>query len=141
MLTPKRFQQLRVIVTLFILCIVALAVYNGNFLLSLVGVVTGMLFLIIARVKIHRRTDERELSVQQKAAQFTYAIFTPTLGLTAILLLIPSKSGLSVFSKGEFAFTEALGMIFAYLSLMLIVTYSIAHFFINQKLGGSIHEK
>jgi uncharacterized membrane protein len=44
------------------------------------------MFLVRSKVKII--TDERELSIQEKAARVTYAIFAPTLGLLSFLLLL-----------------------------------------------------
>ncbi len=44
-----------------------------------------------------------------------------TLGIVTFLLLFPSYSGLSVFSKGEFAYLESMGIIFAYVTLLAIV--------------------
>jgi hypothetical protein len=71
----------------------------------------------------------------------TYAIFAPTIGIGAFLLLLPSKSGLSVFSKGEFAYIESLGMVFAYLTLFLIAIYAICYHFFDRKYGGSGSEE
>jgi len=45
-------------------------------------------------------------------------MFILILGITACLLLFPSFSRLSIFSGGEFAFPESIGLIFAYLTLL-----------------------
>ena len=137
----KRYKQVRVLVALFVGAIVSIAVNLDSYLLATAGVLTGMLFLALVRSKTKIVVDERESTVREKAAQMTYAIFTPTLGIGTFLLLFPSLSNLSVFSKGEFLFLESLGMIFAYLTLFLISVYSISFYFLNKKYGGGSNEK
>jgi len=136
----KRYKQLRVLVILFVLAIVGLAVNRDSFVLAALGVLTGMVFMGLARSTTKIRTDEREVKVQEKAARMAYAIFTPTLGLTAFLLLLPAKGGFSIFSGGEWLFVEALGMVFAYLSLFLIALYAISYHFLNKKYGGGSND-
>jgi len=137
----KKYKQLRVIVAFFVAAIVALAVMRNSYLLAVTGISTGMVFMVLVRVKAKIRTDERESTVQEKAARMTYAIFAPTIGIAAFLLLLPSKGGIDVFSKGEWAFTESLGMVFAYLTLFLITIYAIFYHFFNRKFGGGGDEE
>ncbi len=137
----KKYKQLRVFVAFFVSAIVSLAVLRDSYLLAAAGVLTGMVFLVFARTKVKVRTDERESTVQEKAARMTYAIFAPTLGISAFLLLLPSKSGLSVFTNGEFIYLESLGMVLAYITLFLIVIYAISYHFYNRKYGGSGDEE
>ncbi|MFZ2664416.1 MAG: DUF2178 domain-containing protein [Patescibacteria group bacterium] len=137
----KKYNQIRVIITLFVSAVVILAVTNNSYLLSIAGVATGLVFMTFVRSKTQIRTDEREATIQEKAARMTYAIFAPTIGISALLMLIPSYSGLSVFAKGEFAYLESLGMVFAYLALFLIAIYAISYHFLNRKYGGGNNEK
>ena len=137
----KKYKQLRVVVALFVGAIVALAVIGNSYLLSIAGVLTGMVFMALVRAKAKIRTDEREATIQEKAARMAYAIFAPTIGIGAVLMLIPTQSGLSVFSKGEFAYLESLGMVFAYLTLFLIAIYAISYHFLNRKYGGGGDEE
>lgn len=137
----KKYTQLRAIVTLFVSAIVGVAVIRDSYLLATASVLTGMVFMVLVRAKAKIRTDEREAAVQEKAARMTYAIFAPTIGIAAFLLLLPSKGGISVFSKGEWLFTESLGMIFAYLTLFLIAIYAISYHFFNKKFGGGGNEE
>jgi uncharacterized membrane protein len=132
----KRYKQLRIAVILFVGAIVGLAVSRDSFILATIGVLTGMVFMGLARSTTKIRTDEREVKVQEKAARVAYAIFAPTLGLSAVFLLLPAKGGFSVFSKGDWLFVEAIGLIFAYLSLFLIALYAISYHFLNKKYGG-----
>jgi len=136
----KKYNQIRVVIALFVAAIVALAVANNSYLLSIAGVLTGMVFMAFVRSKTKIRVDEREAIIQEKAARMTYAIFAPTIGVSALLLLTPSYSGLSVFTKGEFIYLESLGMVFAYLVLFLIAIYAVSYFFLNRKLGGGNEE-
>nr|MCW1949094.1 hypothetical protein [Candidatus Shapirobacteria bacterium] len=76
-----------------------------------------------------------------QATDFTFTIFLSTISLSAFLMLIPSYSGLSVFSRGEFLFLESLGVIFAYLTLFIIILYSVSYFFFSQKTGGKTDEE
>jgi len=132
----KRYRQVRAAVAIFVGAIVSVAVIQDSYLLAVIGVLTGMMFLILVRSKTKIIVDEREKTVREKAAQLTYAIFTPVIGIGTFLLLFPSFSGLSVFAKGEFVYLESLGMIFAYLTLFLIAIYSISYFFLNKRYGG-----
>jgi uncharacterized membrane protein len=137
----KKYKKLRMIVTFFVSAIVALSVIRDSYLLAAAGVLTGMVFMVLVRVKAKIRTDERESTVQEKAARMTYTIFAPTIGIAAFLLLLPSKGGIDVFSKGEWLFTESLGMVFAYLALFLIAIYAISYHFFNRKYGGGSNEE
>lgn len=137
----KRYRQFRVVIALFVGMLVAFALNTGNFILLIASVLAGMAFMTVVRLKTKINTDERDASVQEKAAKTTYAIFAPTIGITALLLLFPSHSGLSVFSKGEFEYIESLGMIFAYLALLQIAIYAISYHFFNRKYGGGGNEE
>lgn len=137
----KTYRQLRILVAFFVGMIVSIAVSRDSYLLATVGVLTGMVFMFLVRSKAKISTDERELTVQEKAARMTYAIFAPTIGIGTFLLLLPSKGGFSVFSNGEWLFIESLGMVFAYLTLFLITIYAISYHFFNKKYGGNGDEK
>lgn len=137
----KRYRQIRAVIAIFIGAIVSVAVIQDSYILAAISIFTGMLFLVLVRSKTKIVVDEREKAVQEKAAQMTYVIFAPTIGIGAFLLLFPSNSGLSVFSKGEFAYLESLGMVFAYLALFLITLYAISYYFLNRKYGGGRDEE
>lgn len=137
----KKYRQLKLIVNFFVVVLIALSMLSKSYLLALVSIITGMLFISMVKVKAKIKADEREISIQQKAAQLAYSIFTPTLGIGAVILLVPVYSGLEVFDKGEFLFLESLGLIFAYLVLFLIVLYALSYHFLNRKYGGTSSEK
>lgn len=133
---PKTYRKVRVVTTFFVGMLMAVAVSIDSYVLAAASVATGMLFLILVRTKAKIKVDERNTAIQEKAARMTYAIFAPTIGVGAFLLLLPSKSGFSVFSKGEFLYLESLGMVFAYLALFMIVLYSLSYYYYSRKLGG-----
>lgn len=132
---------MRLIIITFVLAVVFLSAYSESYLLAAAGVLTGMVVLVLVRSGTKIKTDERELTVQEKAARLTYAIYAPTLGISSFLLLFPSKSGLSVFRNGEWLFTDTIGMVFAYLTLFLIAIYAIVYHFFNRQFGGGRNEK
>ncbi len=136
----RQYKQLRVLTVLFVGMIISTAVTQDSYLLATAGVLTGMVFLALVRSKVSIRTDERELTIQEKAARMTYAIFAPTIGIGAFLLLLPAKGGIDVFRNGEWLFVESLGMILAYLTLFLITIYAISYHFFMRKFGGGDEE-
>ncbi|MBP7842788.1 DUF2178 domain-containing protein [Candidatus Woesebacteria bacterium] len=140
-MNTKMYTQLQKVITFFVGLLVSISVVRNSYLLATAGIVTGLVFLFLVRAKANIKTDEREQTIQEKAARMTYAIFAPTIGIAALLLLLPSKGGIAVFSKGEWLYLESLGMIFAYLSLFLIALYAISYHFFNQRYGGGGNEK
>ena len=139
-MTIKQYKQVRAAVAVFIGMLVSFATVRQSMVLAGSAVVTGMLFLSAVRAKVRVVIDERERTIREKAANLTYAIFAPTIGIGAFLLMFPSYSGLEVFAKGEFAYIESLGMILAYLTLFLISLYAISYHYLNQKYGGDHDE-
>lgn len=137
----KKYKQIRIVAILFIISLIAVSIFLKLYLLTIIAIFTGILFLSLVHTDNKNLIDERELSIQEKAADFTYSIFAPTIGIGTFLLLIPTHSGLSVFSNGEFLFLESLGTIFGYLTLFLIVLYSVSYFFLTKKFGGKKDEE
>ena len=131
--TTKRFNIVRSLVAFFVGVTVAVAVIQNSYLLAVVGVVTGMLFMIVMRSKSKITVDEREKTVREKAAQLTYAIFAPTMGLNAFILTIFGRNNPTMM---------AIGQTLSYLTLFLITLYAISYRIVNQKLGGGdVNEK
>ncbi len=126
----KQYKQVRVVVALFISFIVASALTRDSNLLAIIAVFTGMLFMTVARKRTKIMVDEREKTIREKAAQMTYAIFTPTIGLGSFFLFILS-------SRNPYPFLFSLGQVLAYLTLFILALYSILYHFLNRKYGGS----
>lgn len=135
-MTNLKYQQIRAIVFLFVFVLIALAIRLDNFFLAFASLTSGLLFMTIAHSSKLNSADEREVTVQHAAANTTYGLVTSTLGLTTILLLLPSKGGFSIFAKGQWIFLEAVGMLLAFLSLLIIVIYTLSYQFYTQKYGG-----
>lgn len=136
-----KYHLLRKLITTFVSVTVAMAVIRNSYLLAIAGVATGMVFLAFVRTKANIKVDEREKAVREKAANFTYAIFTPTLAIGSFILLVPFQKISPVFANGEFVYLESLGQILAYLTLFLIAIYAISYHYLNRKFGGSGDEE
>ena len=137
----KQYRQIRTAIILFTGLLMMVSVILDSYFLAASSVFTGMLFLILVRSKTKIRVDERERTIREKAAQLTYAIFAPTIGIGAFLLMIPYQKLSPVFAKGEFVYLESLGMVLAYLTLFLIAVYAISYYFLNRKYGGGGDEE
>lgn len=124
----KRYKQLRILVVIYIIVTVSVASTTGNYLLAVIGLVTGMVFMRIVRAKSNILVDEREVTLRQKAAHLTYAIFTPVIGLSSFFLLI--------FARDQYYYLEALGLVLAYLTLFIIGLYALTYLYLNQQHGG-----
>jgi uncharacterized membrane protein len=125
----RKYRRARIGAILFIGGVVAVAIVHSSYLLAIVGIITGALCLLLVRFTAKLNPDERELSIREKAAHTTYAIFAPTIGIGAIILIL--------FARGRFLFLESLGIVFAYLTLFLIALYAISYHFFNRKYGGT----
>jgi len=127
----KTYQKYRVGIAIFTSVIVGIAVSRDNTILAIAGVLIGMAFMVVVRSKTKVLLDERQKMVREKAAQMSYAIFAPTIGLGSLILMVVPKDSY---------FLEAIGIVLAYLSLFFIALYSISHYFINRKFGGDGEE-
>ncbi|OQA93736.1 MAG: hypothetical protein BWY24_00339 [Microgenomates group bacterium ADurb.Bin219] len=132
----KSSKDFKKIILFFSGTIVILAVVLESYLLAAVSVLTAMAFVILINSRRKIRIDEREKIICEKAAQLTYSIFAPTIGIGAFFLLLPYQKISPVFAKGEFVYLESLGMILAYQALFLIVLYAISYYFLNRKYSG-----
>ncbi len=141
MMNKKQYKLLRIIIAAFICAIVALAIAGNDVLLLAAGVITGVVFLFFLGSKRNTGFDERAVAVREKAAHLTYIIFAPTIGISALIMLFPSHSSLAVFAKGDFTFLESLGIVFACLTLFLIILYALSTHFVNKQYGGGDHEE
>lgn len=65
--------------------------------------------------------DKSESSLERKFMSTTLTIFVCSIGLTAFILLFPSYSNLSIFSKGEFMYIESIGIFLLYLLITLLI--------------------
>jgi uncharacterized membrane protein len=128
-----RYQQARVAAFVFMAAVVAVSLLLNMWLLAAAGVLTGVLFLGLVRSRAKITVDEREQTIREKAASATYGIFAATIGISAVLLLL--------FARRGFLYLEAVGLVFAYLTLFLIALYAISYQFFNRKYGGGGDEE
>lgn len=128
----KRYKRIRILVALFVAFIVSTAISTGSQLLAVTGVLVGMLFMMLARKNTKITTDERDQAVRAKAAQYTYAIVTPAIGLGSFILYIFGQKYIYLF---------ALGQVLAYVTLLLLAIYSISYFLFNRQMGGTSDEE
>jgi len=124
----EKFKQIRVGVAFFVGFLVSIAVSIDSTVLALAAIITGIIFLVLARSKAKVVVDERDKTIREKAANITYAIFAPTIATGALLLIL--------FGKGRYLYLESLGMVLAYLTCFLIVVYAISFWYLNKKYGG-----
>ena len=129
----KRSRQFRIAALLFMAAVVAVSFWLNNYLLAGAGLLTGLLFLILVRSDASLAVDEREQTIREKAAASTYAIYAGTIGLSAVILLLAAGRG--------FVFLEALGLIFACLTLFLIALYAVSCQFFARRYGGGGDEE
>ncbi len=132
-MTLKKYNQMRVIVALFVSSLVSIGVTLQLPILSGAAVLTGIVFLTAVRRQTKIIVDEREVSIRQKAAQLTYAIFTPTIGIGSYFLLL--------FGQQKTPYIFALGQVMAYLTLFIITIYAVSVFFLNKRYSGDNHEE
>lgn len=140
-MTLKKYRQTKNLILVFLVLILLVSFSLKLFLLTGFSLLTFILFLSLISSKNQKIFDEREVSLRQQATDFTFTIFLSTISLSAFLMLIPSYGGLSVFSRGDFLFLESLGVIFAYITLFIIVLYSVSYFIFKQKTGGKTDEE
>jgi uncharacterized membrane protein len=132
-MNTQQYRYVRVAVIFFMAAVVAVSLWLNNHLLAAAGIVTGLLFLLLVRSRARILVDEREQSIREKAAAATYTIYAATIGVSAVILLLWSRSG--------FVYLEALGLLFAYLALFLIALYAISYQFFNRRYGGGGDEE
>lgn len=133
-------RTMRITIAAFIGILIGVATTSNNYFLTVASLVSGTIFAILVRSRFQESADEREIAIREKAAHSTYAIFAPTLVISALLLLLPNANTSGVFKNGDFLFLNTLGIIFAYLALFMIAVYAISYYFLQQKYSGGDHE-
>lgn len=68
-----------------------------------------------------------------KSLNTVLLIFTLTIGISAMLLLIPYQNLSPVFAKGEFLYPQSLGKVLLFLTILIIVLYFLCPILINIK--------
>ena len=132
-MSTRRYQQVRTAAVLFMVIVAAVSIWLDMWLLAAAAVLTGFVFLALVRSRAGLAIDEREQTIRDKAAAATYGIFAATIGISAVLLLL--------FSRRGYLYLEAVGLVFAYLTLFLIALYAVSYQYFNRKYGGGRNEE
>ncbi len=132
-MNTRHYQKVRAAAFIFMVIVVAVSIWFDILLLAAAGVLTGLLFLGLVRSQAGTDFDEREQTMRDKAASATYGIFAATIGVSAVLLLL--------FSRRGYLYLEAVGLVFAYLTLFLIAVYAISYQYFTRKYGGGGDEE
>jgi len=129
-MTQKQFFIARIIIGILVAIIVAGAVSINNFYLAISGVLIGMLFLYLVRVKFSKVVvDERIVSVSGKASRMTYVIVTLLLAILSMFLIFSGK-------KNNDIAVESIGVILSYVTILNIAVYAVSFRFFNKMYGG-----
>jgi len=124
----KTYRRYRIGIAIFVAATMSMAVSMDNTILAFSSVIIAIAFMAVVRSKTKRIVDEREVMVRQKAAQMTYAIFAPTIGMGSLLLIL--------LADESNYYLEAMGVVLSYLTLFLIALFSISTLYFNRKYGG-----
>ena len=140
-MNSNKHHQINCSILVFISLIIFISLFLKIYLLTSLSILAGILYIPLFHSKNIKTNDERELTIRQKATDFTFSLFVPTLAISSFLFFFPSLNQLAVFSNGQFEYLESLGTIFAYLVLFLIIVYTIAYSILINQTGGRRHEK
>lgn len=130
-MNKNTYKKIRVAVSMFIAILVSISVSLEIPFLALFAVLTGMLFMFLARSKTKIFVDEREKIIRDKASNLAYSIFTPLIGLGSFFILTFYQHNPTLFIVGQ---------VMSYLTLLILALYSISYYFISKRYGGSDSE-
>jgi uncharacterized membrane protein len=126
----QQFKKIRLLIIALVVVIMAAAVTIDNFYLAISGVLIGMLFLHLVRIRFKQvMVDERVISVSGKASRMTYVFITLLLGLLSLFFIFSGRFH-------EDFYIETLGVIFSYVVMLNIAIYAISYRYFNKKYGG-----
>jgi len=129
-MTYKQFKAIRLLIMAFIATVVATASVINNFYLAITGVLIGVLFLYLVRIKFKKvMIDERVVSLSGKAARMAYALPTLFLAVLGLFLILSGRGHQDIY-------TESLGVIFSYIAMLNIAIYAISFRYFNKIYGG-----
>lgn len=124
----QTYKRVRAAIAVFVAMTVSVATTQNSYLLAIVGVLTGMLFMIVVRRKAKVLVDERMVAVSEKAARYTYSIVTSVIGLSSFVVYSLGRNGDERL--------VLLGTVLSYITLFTIAVYSIAYYWLDRKFGA-----
>ncbi|MBU0648667.1 DUF2178 domain-containing protein [Patescibacteria group bacterium] len=126
----KQFKVIRLIIIGLVTFTVATAVSINNFFLALAGVLIGMLFMHLVRVRYKKvMVDERVAIIGGRAARHAYVVSVTLLTLLCMFFIISGDR------RGDI-YTEALGVALGFIVLLNVALYSVSFYYFNRKYGG-----
>ena len=125
------FTRLRLLIGLGIGTIVAIAATTNNFYLAITGILIGILFMFLVKKGVKEViVDERVISISGQASRMTYVIVTMFSAILGLFLILSGKGDGNIYVEG-------IGVLFSYMSMLLIAVYAISYHYFNKKYGGN----
>lgn len=129
-MNQTQFKWARLVIVALVAMTVSTAVSIANFYLALSGVLIGMLFMWLVRLRYRKViVDERVNTVSGRAARMSYAITTMTLMVLSMFFIMSGKSSGQIY-------IEALGVVFGFTVLLAVALYSVSFHYYDKRYGG-----
>lgn len=130
-MTLKTFKIIRICTSVLVFAFMAAGLYFANIFVALVGVIIGMLIIWISKYRIKEIiVDERIRSASEKAARSAFIVAVFVMGWTSVLIMIFNI-------RNYFPYLESVALLFAYITIFLIVIYTISYYYFINKTGGN----
>ena len=98
--------------------------------LALGGLVLYMLLVSLMKLRVEGvLVDERQVLVSEKAAQVSFRILLPILGLASLGLVMAGN-------ETYFTYVRALGVILSYVTCLGLAVYVLSYWFFDRQSGG-----
>jgi uncharacterized membrane protein len=124
----KNYKILRIIVAIFMAIIVGLSATYGNIFPAILAIlIAAMVSYIYKKTTTELLEDERITKVSEKASRIAIVVFSITIALIGMFLIILK----SVYSD----YTQA-GFTLSYSSVALLALYYIFYGYYNKKYGS-----
>jgi uncharacterized membrane protein len=125
----ERYNYLRTLIVIVIGVLVAFGAVRQSWVLPILTVVIGIVFLIIIRKQVTDVLhDERTIVIQQKAASRTLGYLTALTGLFGLILVELSYRGFSDY--------KLVGHAFVYQAYIMMMVYALFTWYYRRQLGG-----
>jgi uncharacterized membrane protein len=120
-------KRVRIVTLVLVAGVVSVGVVRNNFILALVGVVVGMLFLVMVRRRMKVvLVDEKTEKVCDKAGRAAFGVAAAVLGVSSVVLVFVGR-------QGE-PYLEALGTLVSYLVLFMLLVYGVFYYYFKKRI-------
>jgi uncharacterized membrane protein len=124
----REFRNIRLVTLGAVGLAMGMAVWMNNVVLGLLGVIVGLIFLTLVKRRVKAVVeDERSQLVGLKAARATYVVFAVVLMITSLMLV-----GFGRWGTVPATYLTAQGIILSYLTIFLILLYSVFYGYFEQ---------